>query len=274
MSKKEQEALAKREAGALATVDFGVDESYAPDIQADERRVPYLILLQDNTPMVKDPEQKIPGAEPGMLFNSTSKELYSSDGGVVFVPCLKERFFIERTADDDARFVARLECNDPVVIEAVKGGRNDKNDYVNPNNGNTLTDTRYLFGFILNEENVADSDPVIIPFKKSKITAITDMTDAIDKFKPSRGKGWPFFAYRFRVSTYYCPDNKGYYRLKIEPANGTLAASLNLPGESDAVLAFGKALVDSIKSGEKVADYDDQAAVPSGSGSVDADAPF
>ena len=54
----------------------------------DDLALPFIRILGDLSPQVKKSKAEyVEGAEPGMLFNTVSKELYNGDKGITVVPC-------------------------------------------------------------------------------------------------------------------------------------------------------------------------------------------
>ena len=89
-----QEVAKTAPAGAVATYDYGGDQGAGfEDTSGSDLSVPFLGILQSNSPQVEDKDPT--GSEPGMLFNTVTRELVSSEDGVVFLPCHKETAYVE-----------------------------------------------------------------------------------------------------------------------------------------------------------------------------------
>jgi hypothetical protein len=106
--------------------------------------VPFLRVLQDLSPQVKSKMPGyVPGAKPGMIFNTVTQKFYDS---VRVIPCHFTQSFIE-WAPERGGFVASHPPGTALVREAVReGGKN-----ILPN-GNELMDTRSHFVLLLDEE--------------------------------------------------------------------------------------------------------------------------
>ena len=62
---------------------------------ADDLALPFIRILGDLSPQVKKSKAEyVEGAEPGMLFNTVSKELYDGSKGIKVVPCYYKREYI------------------------------------------------------------------------------------------------------------------------------------------------------------------------------------
>ena len=94
-----QEAnITKREnAGALATVNFEADANKgSQNIAQDDLALPFLKVLGQLSPEVSKQNSKyVKGAEPGMIFNSVTGELYDGAKGIQVVPCHYRLEYIE-----------------------------------------------------------------------------------------------------------------------------------------------------------------------------------
>ena len=96
MNKETQ--IAKREnAGPLATNVFEADANAgSQNITQDDLALPFLKVLGQLSPEVNKQNAKfINGAEPGMIVNSVTKELYDGKKGIDVIPVHYERQYVE-----------------------------------------------------------------------------------------------------------------------------------------------------------------------------------
>ena len=96
MNKEAQ--IAKREnAGPLATNVFEADANAgSQNITQDDLALPFLKVLGQLSPEVNKQNAKfIDGAEPGMIVNSVTKELYDGAKGINVIPVHYERQYVE-----------------------------------------------------------------------------------------------------------------------------------------------------------------------------------
>lgn len=115
----------------------------------DAYAIPFLRVLQDLSPQVKKTMAGyVPGAKPGMLFNTVSRELYSS---VRVIPCHFQQQFIEwiprKQAKGKAGFVAAHPAGTPLAAKAMRDGAKN----ILPN-GHELADTRNHFVLLLSDD--------------------------------------------------------------------------------------------------------------------------
>jgi hypothetical protein len=117
-------------------------------MSVQDAAIPYLMVLQSQSPQVKKGPGKVEGAEEGDFYNSVTQRVYKGDKGIRVIPCAFRKAYVEwvpKTAgggfvasyDDDAKLA---ECHkDPVT------GRD-----MLPN-GNHLVATAYHYALIVEE---------------------------------------------------------------------------------------------------------------------------
>ena len=91
-------SIAKREnAGAVATNMFEADAGAgSQNITQEDLALPFLKVLSQLSPEVNKQNAKfINGAEPGMIVNSVTKELYDGAKGINVIPVHYERQYVE-----------------------------------------------------------------------------------------------------------------------------------------------------------------------------------
>ncbi len=100
---KETTALApvEQEEKALATNLSGLDleadsQQYVDNYEASDFAIPFLQILQSNSPQVKEGESKfIEDAKAGMIYNTLTKKVYSGKTGILVVVAHYQKAFIE-----------------------------------------------------------------------------------------------------------------------------------------------------------------------------------
>jgi hypothetical protein len=100
MSKEQMnknEVTKKQEAGALATNIFEADaDKGLTNIGHDDLALPFLKILGQLSPEVNKRDGKyVEGAEPGMIYNSVTGELFDGERGVNVIPCHYKLEYIE-----------------------------------------------------------------------------------------------------------------------------------------------------------------------------------
>lgn len=241
--------------GALALPDYGTTKAAGREnTTAEDFAIPFVFLLQDLSPEVKEhrKEDYIPGAKPGLFYNSVSRKLYGSE--LLLVPCVYERKFLEWVPRDaGGGLVAVHEVNSPVVAKAkaTAGGSYDLK-----NGNNDLDDTRSLYCLVLDPASGAIIDTAIVPFTKTKIKTLKALMSKVNEVDPA-GKV-PFWAFRLKLRAF--PDQnrakQDFFNVELSFAvEDNPSKSLNVPGTHDEILLAGKAFYEGITSGAVKADH-------------------
>jgi len=95
--KQEQEITKRENAGALSSNIFEADAGAgSQNITQEDLALPFLKVLGQLSPEVNKQNAKfINGAEPGMIVNSVTKELYDGKKGIDIIPVHYERQYVE-----------------------------------------------------------------------------------------------------------------------------------------------------------------------------------
>lgn len=135
------------------------------DMGMDDVAVPYLYVLQTNSPQVNpDSDSYIEGAKAGMFFNNASMEVY--DGrteGLVVIPCAYERKYVEWVPrDNGGGYVADHDIESGILSETTP------NEKGIPclRNGNLIVETAYHYVYFKNPKD-GQWDQIIIPMKST-----------------------------------------------------------------------------------------------------------
>ena len=94
---KETSIMKKEDAGALATNIFEADANKgSQDIGEADLALPFLKVLGQLSPEVNKQNSKfVKGAQPGMILNSVTSELYDGEKGINVLPVYYKRQYIE-----------------------------------------------------------------------------------------------------------------------------------------------------------------------------------
>ena len=94
---KENNVVKKEQAGAVAVVNFEDDSGKGlGNIGHDDLALPFLKILGQLSPEVNKIDGKyVAGAEPGMIYNSVTGELFNGEKGVNIIPCHYKLEYIE-----------------------------------------------------------------------------------------------------------------------------------------------------------------------------------
>ena len=264
---KIKEILTKTKPKSLSTMpDYGKDVgSGFEDTKGSDLSVPFLIVLQSNSPQVteRDPKE----AESGMIYNTVTRELVGGQEGVVFLPCHKEGpVWVEWVPrNKGGGFVAIHEGNSP----SVKGA----DSILHPETGkptrklrlgeNELVETFYMYGLLLEDDEEGESTKgfAVISFTSTKIKPFRDWVTAMYTMK---GKP-PLFANRARISTVKQQNDSGnYYNFRVDPLKSTWVESLINPKTQKALLEEAKGFREMVASGMARGAFETQQSVVDG----------
>gem|GEM_PF-1419421 len=247
--------------GAVAMpFDFGeMAGEGMENMTAADQAVPFIRILQALSPEVAKKDSKIPGAEPGLLLDTVTRELHED---IVIVPCITEHLYVEwRPRSQGGGFVGRCGLHDPVVAQCKK---NEKGRLITPE-GHELVETFYLACMML-----ADSDDVV----PAGFAMLAFTSSGIQPYKKSIGElrkfpGAPLFAHRLRVSTEEQSNSEGtWYNWVLRPVNqpegdpvfrnGVLPSLIDPSGPQAALLEAARHFKDDVMAGSANIAYDSQ----------------
>jgi hypothetical protein len=145
-------AVVEPKSTALSTMtEF---EAYAgmglEEVRSEDIAIPFLRVLAQLSPQVNKRDGKyVQGAEPGMLFNSVSGELFDGEKGVLVLPCYYNRRYVEwKPREKGGGYVSSYDIDNPI---AQRTTRNERGEDILPN-GNMLTNTAQFFVLVLTDE--------------------------------------------------------------------------------------------------------------------------
>ena len=256
--------------GALATYDYGqMAGSGFENTTTDDLSIPFLAVLQPMSPEVQPGEDRVPGAEAGMLFNTVTRELFDAKSGVCFQPACTQHCLMEwRPRNQGGGLVARHALDSEVVAKAQEAAKAANAEFgkLKTPAGNDLIETRYVLGYILRDpEQTEPGEPIMIAFTSTKMKVYKNITTRLYTFQ---GRP-PLFAHRLKITSVLEENPKGkFYNFKIEPYFGTIQQSLiNPAGPSQKLLSDASELKTSFEKGERKVNYEKQGGASGGDGS-------
>ncbi len=230
MKKEEQKANVPATTGAGAVgsvIDYGQDAGAGYEGQTkDDLSVPFINVLQSNSPEVTERE----GAKPGMLYNTVTEE-FGKD--VVFVPACTDHVFVEWTPRVKGGGFVGVHKLDSPVVKAAKAASTKYGKYSTPA-GNDLVETFYVYAVTLDAED-QPTGMAVLGFTSTKIGEYKRWNTKISMFMVPGPNGTkqrpPMFAHRVHLSTFKDRNEKGeFFNITLRPAKGDLAQSLLPPG--------------------------------------------
>ena len=261
-------------AGSMAMpFDFGeMAGEGMENMTAADQAVPFIRILQALSPEVAKKDSKIPGAEPGLMLDTVTRELHES---IVIVPCITEHLYVEwRPRSQGGGFVGRRGLHDAVIPQCRK---NEKGRLITPD-GHELVETFYLACMTLaSADDTVPAGFAMLAFTSSGIQPYKKSIGELRKFP-----GAPLFAHRLRVSTDEQSNSEGtWYNWVLRPVNqpdgdpvfrnGVLSSLINPSGPQAALLDAARNFKSDVMAGSANISYDSQDGASSGEGE---DAPF
>ncbi len=141
----------KKKEGALAINMFEADaDKGAQNITQEDLALPFLKVLMPLSPEVNKRDGKyVEGAEPGMIFNSVTKELFDGAKGINILPChyLKQYVIWQDRGTSSGSPVAIHKANSDIVSTTTR----DKSFKDRLPNGNYLETTANHFVVVLGD---------------------------------------------------------------------------------------------------------------------------
>lgn len=245
-STKENTLAEKKQTGIAVLHDYGEDSGIGFEgTGASDLSVPFLSILQSNSPQVQEESPK--GAAAGFLFNTVTGELTAGDKGVAFIPAHKETAFVEwRPREKGGGFVAVHKQNSDVVSKTITNNGGSRYGKLIMENGNELVETNYVYGLTLDDEGKQTTGFCVISFTSTKIKPYKDWTTSMFTLK---GRP-PIFANRALIKTVKQKNEKGvFHNFKIEPFRETWIKSLIDPTTEQDLLLEAKSFRDMVVNG-------------------------
>ena len=227
---------------ALAVAGSGLDDGWE-ETDANDLVIPFLQLLQDNSPARKKQHDKyVEGAEEGMILNTATEELFTADDGMMFIPVHVQKVVVEwspRNEDGSGGgFVGRTPGWDhPDIVRQKAQGVSPK-DW-RSGAGNNLKQTYYVWGIIYDPDNPEDlSNFAILSMESTKISVFQNFNSKAKKATIDDGNGGktrvPLYRLFLRVGSKFINKDPSYYNYTIDFAHRD---SGEVSGWKDAVLA-------------------------------------
>lgn len=250
--------VAEIDESMLALMD-GDAENYVDDTNIEDIAIPRLTLLQSNSkPCKKSEAEYIKGAEEGDLFNTLTKEVFSGEDGVLFVPVKRRVVYIHWTDVDAGGGMIENFGEDPAKFMAVTPNEKGKR---RTSETTEIVKTHEIFGYVYNQET-KEYQQVIMGLagtQEKKMKRLNALIRSLTSKKT--GKILPEYAGLYRITT--TPeknDTNSWYTFEFAAAGFSLA----LPEVGALIYNQAKEFADSIKKGEVTVKYDDD--VPADAG--------
>lgn len=197
-------APVEEKTNAVIPADFlseiEADSGVGVQLGMGDAAVPYLYILQSNSPQVnEDSASYVKGAKSGMFYNNVSGEAFDGrEEGVVVIPCGYERKYVE-WVDRDAGggYVADHDIDSGILSET----KPDDRGRPRLGSGNLIVETTYHYVFMMHPtEGVWER--IIIPMKSTALKKSRRWNTALmSTLIPGTQKQAPRWLYPYRLKT-------------------------------------------------------------------------
>lgn len=208
---KKNTAVAARASTAPVPADMmkslAIDAQNASGFEAmgaDDLAIPFLVVLQSNSPQVRG-STKIKGAAEGMLYNTVSGLVY--DTPVRFVPCFFQKLYVEWVPREKGGGFVK-QHPDATLLE--KCTRNSKGQDQLPS-GNLLVRTGYHYGLMLGKNGEAPQ-PMVIGMSSTQLKRSRRWNSQAMALKVNLGGKMvtpPLYSHSYLLSTVEETNDKG-----------------------------------------------------------------
>lgn len=258
----------------LAVVEIDEEDRGAgiSNIDPNERKVPFVRILQTNSPECEEGNTKfMPNAKAGLFINTATKQLYKS---LIMIPCARDHKYIEYIPRAiGSGFVGVRKPDDPIVLmlraKQGKFGKLSYNVTKRDQQGQALDGTEIIESFevyaIFIDPETGGKFRGIASFSSTQIGKYQALVDRADSFEYRVADGSvvkpPFWAHKWIMTTAQEKNKKGSFKgyvlgLLAKKADG----SDDLPIKSfvsmkDPLYAMGKEFCKFVEAGKAEVDY-------------------
>lgn len=251
---------------ALST-HVDVDDDGFEDLDARDMTIPFVSLLQSNSPQCKKKNDKrIDGAEAGFIHNTVDDRIWDGDQGLVFVPAYIEKALVEwrpRGEDGSGGGFAGRHPWDGGIHQKMRSSGLGPKDW-KTTEGNNLRETYYVWGFIVDPDNLPETvedciDYAIVAFDRTKISVwrkyVTKLRQMMEPLDSGGKRKVPLWRNLIRIKSSYVPNgDNDYYNFDLTPARGSRLESLL--DDDSVVVEAAQAFRAAIKGGAAKANTD------------------
>ena len=205
-----KEPTIKKKNGALSTnVVFEADANVQTGtVTQDDLALPFLKILGQLSPEVNKRDGKyVEGAEPGMIYNSVTGELFSGENGVQVIPCYYKLEYVEwkdRGKDGSGAPVNIYPSSSDIMTKTTRGG--DFKDRLP--NGNYIEKTASHFVIITGDS----PSTALISMKSTQLKISRKWNSMMSgiKMKGANGMFTPAsFSHIYKLKTTQMSNDKG-----------------------------------------------------------------
>ena len=201
--------VVKKESNLPVTGMFEQDASQGlENMDQQDLALPFLRILGQLSPQVNKRDAKyVEGAEPGMIYNTVTQELYDGAKGINVVPCYYKREYIEwqDRGEGAGAPVAVHDANSSIINDTTR----DTIGKDRLKNGNYLENTASYFVVICKKDA---AETALITMKSTQLKASRNWNSMMNGLKLQGKNGLftpPMFSHVYNLKTVQQSNDKG-----------------------------------------------------------------
>lgn len=200
--------------GALTSLmeELLIDAGAGVELKGSDKAVPFLTILQSNSPQVKEEDAKyVDGAKAGMVFNTVTKQIFDVrmipgkpvPAGIRAMFAWYNKMMVEWIPDRGG-FAGQHLPEDPIVKTAKQIETADGKKVLRLPNGNDLVETAYYYP-ALYDENPDDLKWAVMGLTSTQLKKSRHLNSFMDELRLDNPRGGQFkppkFALLFEIRT-------------------------------------------------------------------------
>ena len=197
----------KTNSGALATINFEADADHALKLRQEDVALPFLKLLGQLSPEVNKRDGKyVEGAQPGMILNTVTQELFDGEKGIEVLPVINQTQYLEwqDRGESQGAPVKVYEAGDD-----LPSSTRDKFNKDRLANGNYLEKTGNMYVVVLGKSPSTE----LLPMKSTQLKVYRTWNSMIDGLKMKGKTGNVYtpapYSHIYRLKTVPMSNDKG-----------------------------------------------------------------
>lgn len=209
MVTQETRTVTKKETNLPTASLFEADAQQGfQNMDQQDLALPFLRILGQLSPQVNKRDSKyVEGAEPGMIYNTVTSELYDGEKGINVIPSHYKREYIEWTdrGEGTGAPVAVHSATSPIIQEATK----DSIGKDRLKNGNYLENTASYFVLVCKDKS---AETALITMKSTQLKVSRTWNSMMNGLKLQGKNGLftpPMFSHVYNLKTVQQSNDKG-----------------------------------------------------------------
>ncbi len=259
---------------SLATIEIDDEDIGAglKNIDPNERKIPFLRIIQTNSPEVEEGNPKfIAGAKPGMFFNTATKQSYKA---LMMIPCARDHKYLEYIPREaGSGFVGVRGPKDPLVLELrakqgkfgkLSNGVTKRNADGKALDGTEIVETFEIYGIFVDVET-GSKFRAIAGFQSTQISKYQGLIDRSDAFEYQVAGGAvvkpALYSHKWLCTTTVEKNKKGTFRgwvigLFAKKDDGSDDVSIkSFINKKDPLFVMAKEFAKFVEEGKAEVDY-------------------